>query len=117
MTRYPGNPPGLDQNSISTVPGWLPIFTRQKHPDIATDSLTCCRQQKCLLLHKYVIVDNHVHMMISSDNLSEVIRDFKRQPTTEHMLRQKLDYIHYNHIKLGLVDRPEYCATPAPETI
>jgi putative transposase len=23
------------------------------------------------------------------------------------MLRQKLDYIHYNPVKIGLVDRPE----------
>ncbi|MCG2802813.1 MAG: hypothetical protein L6311_12050, partial [Cellulomonas sp.] len=27
--------------------------------------------------------------------------------TTEDMLRQKLDYIHSNPVKLGLVDRPE----------
>jgi putative transposase len=26
---------------------------------------------------------------------------------TEEMLRQKLDYIHHNPVRLGLVDRPE----------
>ena len=31
-----------------------------------------------------------------------------RAITTEDMLRQKIDYIHYNPVKLGLVDRPEY---------
>lgn len=27
--------------------------------------------------------------------------------TSEEMLRQKLDYIHYNPVKIGLVDHPE----------
>ena len=33
--------------------------------------------------------------------------------TTEEILRQKLEYIHYNPVKLGLVDIPEdwrYCS-------
>jgi len=90
--------------------------------------------------------------MVSADNLSQVIRDFKRHTakeilaaarqddrlwllkqfeffkgehkgdsqhqvwqegvhpqaiTSEDVLRQKLEYIHYNPLKLGLVDRPE----------
>ena len=27
---------------------------------------------------------------------------------TEDVLRQKIEYIHYNPVKAGLVDRPEY---------
>ncbi|MCX5889380.1 MAG: transposase [Deltaproteobacteria bacterium] len=135
-----------------TIVGWLPVFTRQRYLDIITASLTFCRQQKGLRLHAYVILDNHLHLVVSSDNLSQVIRDFKRHTakeiqavarqddklwllkqfeffkgghkgesqhqvwqegfhpqaiTTEDMLRQKLDYIHYNPVRSGLVDRPE----------
>ncbi len=135
-----------------TIVGWLPVFTRAKYLDIITASLTFCRQQKGFLLHAYVILDNHLHLMVSSDNLSQVIRDFKRHTAreilalarqedkqwllkqfeffksvhkgksqhqvwqegfhpqaiiTEDMLRQKVDYIHNNPVKLGLVDRPE----------
>ena len=131
--------------------GWLPIFTRPRYLDIITASLTFCRQQKGLRLHAYVILDNHLHLVASSDNLSQVIRDFKRHTakeilaaarqddkqwllkqfeffkslhkgdsqhqvwqegfhpqaiTTEEMLRQKLDYISYNPVRLGLVDHP-----------
>jgi putative transposase len=135
-----------------TIVGWLPVFTRANYLDIIMASLTFCRQQKGLGLHAYVILDNHLHLVVTSDNLSQVIRDFKRHTTkeiitvahqekkqwllkqfelfkgvhksesqhqvwqegfhpqavtSEDMLRQKLDYIHYNPVKIGLVDRPE----------
>ncbi len=135
-----------------TIVGWLPVFTRARYLDIITASLTFCRQQKGLRLHAYVILDNHLHLVVSSDNLSQVMGDFKRHTAkeilavarqenkpwllkqfeffkgvhksnsqhqvwqegfhpqaipTEDMLRQKLDYIHYNPVRLGLVDRPE----------
>jgi REP element-mobilizing transposase RayT len=135
-----------------TIVGWLPVFTREKYLDVVTTSLAFCRQQKGLRLHAYVILDNHLHLLVSSDNLSEAIRDFKRHTAkeikafarednkqwlikqfeffkaaqkvksrhqvwqegfhpqaiiSEEMLRQKLDYIHYNPVRAGLVDRPE----------
>ncbi len=135
-----------------TIVGWLPVFTRAKYLEIITASLTFCRQQKGLRLHGYVILDNHLHLIVSSDDLSQVLRDFKRHTAkeiqvvarqddkqwllkqfeffkgvqkvksrhqvwqegfhpqaiaTEDMLRQKLDYIHYNPVRAGLVDRPE----------
>ena len=135
-----------------TIVGWLPVFTRTSYLDLVTASLTFCREQKGLHLHAYVILDNHLHLMVSADNLSQVIRDFKRHTAGEilalarqenklwllqqfeflkslhksnsrhqvwqegfhpqaiigeDMLRQKLDYLHYNPVRLGLVDRPE----------
>jgi putative transposase len=135
-----------------TIVEWLPVFTRARYLDIITASLTFCRRQKGLQLHAYAILDNHLHMVVSSDNLPQVIRDFKRHTAKEilaavsqenklwllkqfeffkgvhkghshhqvwqegshpqaiindDMLRQKLDYIHYNPVRIGLVDRPE----------
>ena len=135
-----------------TTVGWLPVFTRTSYLDMITASLTFCREQKRLRLHAYAILDNHLHLMVSADNPSQVIRDFKRHTAGEilalareenklwllkqfeflkslhksnsrhqvwqegfhpqaiisgDMLRQKLDYIHYNPMRLGLVDRPE----------
>src|SRR4030066_1014478 len=68
-----------------TIVGWLPVFTRAKYLDIITASLAFCRQQKGLRLHAYVILDNHLHLMVSADNLSQVIRDFKRHTAKEIM--------------------------------
>jgi putative transposase len=135
-----------------TTVEWLPVFTRPTYLDIITASLIFCRQHKGLRLHAYVVLDNHLHLIVSADNLSQVIQDFKRHTakeilaaanqenkqwllrqfefykgiykkksqhqvwqegvhpqaiTAEDMLKQKLDYIHYNPVRLGLVDRPE----------
>ena len=135
-----------------TIVGWLPVFTREKYLDIITASLSFCRQQKGLRLHAYVILDNHLHLIVSGDDLSQVMRDFKRHTAKEiqevarqdnkqwllkqfeffkdmqkvksrhqvwqegfhpqdiigeDMLRQKIEYIHYNPVRAGLVDRPE----------
>jgi putative transposase len=135
-----------------TIVNWLPVFTRIKYLEIVTSSLAFCRQQKGLRLHAYVILDNHLHLVASSENLTQVMRDFKRHTakeilavvreenklwllkqfeflkgahksksqhqvwqegfhpqaiTTENMLIQELEYIHFNPVKIGLVDRPE----------
>jgi putative transposase len=135
-----------------TMVEWLPVFTRPEYLDIITASLTFCRQHKGLRLHAYVILDNHLHLLVSSENLSQVIRDFKRHTAheilaaakrenkawllerfelsrpehkrdsqhqvwqegvhpqamlSETMLRQKIEYIHHNPVRRGLVDRPE----------
>ena len=66
-----------------TIVGWLPVFTSLRYLDFIPASLTFCRQQKGLRLHAYVILDNHLHLMVSSDNLSQVIRDFKRHTAKE----------------------------------
>ena len=57
-----------------TTMGWLPVFTPPKYFEIITAALTFCRQKKGLLLHAYVILDNHLHLAVSSDSLSQVMR-------------------------------------------
>jgi REP element-mobilizing transposase RayT len=151
-SRYKIVEPEAPHFLTCTIVGWMPVLTRQKYLDIITASLTFCRQQKGLRLHAYVILDNHLHLLVSAENLSEVIRDFKRHTakeilaaarqddklwllkqleyfkgghkkesqhqvwqegvhpqaiTSEEMLRQKLDYIHHNPVRTGLVDCPE----------
>ena len=45
------------------------------------DSLAYCQQEKGLILYAYVIMSNHVHLIVQSTNeaqtLSGIIRDFK----------------------------------------
>jgi REP-associated tyrosine transposase len=68
-----------------TTVAWLPVFTRPRYLEIITVSLTFCRQHKGLRLHAYVILDNHLHLIVAADDLSLVIRDFKR-PTAKEIL-------------------------------
>ncbi len=74
-----------------TTVGWLPVFTRPKYFEIITASLTFCRQQKGLRLHAYVILDNHLHLAVSSDDLSQVMRDFKRHTAKEILTAAQQD--------------------------
>ncbi len=59
---------------------WLDIFTRESYRRILLESFSYCRRQKYLEIYAYVIMSNHVHMMVSSTNgtLSNTIRDLKK---------------------------------------
>ena len=67
------------------VVDWVDIFTRKIYCDIALESFSYCRANKALKLWAYVIMSNHVHCIVSSENgrLSDVIRDFKRHTANQ----------------------------------
>ncbi len=136
---------------------WADIFTRKKYRDIIIDSLLYCQQNKGLEIYAYVIMSNHMHLLAKSaqDDLSGVIRDFKRHTSTKMLeaiqnndesrkewlllifkyaakghkrnenyqvwthenhaeeifsnsfIEQKIEYIHNNPVRAGLVAKPE----------
>jgi REP element-mobilizing transposase RayT len=61
------------------VVGWIDVFTRQEYKDIIIESLRFCQKNKGLTIFAYVIMSNHVHLLVQSvnANLSNTIRDFK----------------------------------------
>ena len=69
------------------VVGWADIFTRKVYRDTIIDSFKYCTDKKHMILCAYVIMSNHVHAIIKSDegNLSGLIRDFKKH-TSKHIL-------------------------------
>ena len=62
------------------VVGWVDVFSRRVYRDIIIDSLDYCRKHKGLQLYAYVIMTNHLHVIVRSSkgSLSDTIRDFKR---------------------------------------
>ena len=76
-TRYTIRDQGGTHFITCTVVKWLPIFTRKPYLDILLDSLRYCRQHKGLKLYAYVMLDNHLHLVASGDQLTDIIRDFK----------------------------------------
>ena len=63
-----------------SVVGWIDVFSREQYKEIMTDSLQYCIAHKELKLHAWVIMTNHVHLIISSETakLEELIRDIKK---------------------------------------
>jgi len=59
-----------------------------QYNDIIIDSLDFCRREKGLEIWAYVIMSNHIHLLVSAKNknLSSVIRDFKRY-TAQNILK------------------------------
>ncbi len=59
---------------------WVDVFTRKTYRDIVLESLTYCRQHKSLDLYGYVVMSNHLHLIVRArqENLSDVLRDFKK---------------------------------------
>ncbi len=137
----------------SSIVEFIPIFTSNVYCKIILDSLQFSRVQKNLKIIAYVIMDNHFHAIIESDNLQNKIKAIKGYTAIEilkqlnidnknwllnqlefykkkhknkskyqvwqegahpqliqnqEMAIQKIDYIHYNPIKRGLVEKPEH---------
>ncbi len=69
----------------STVHQWVDVFTRKDYIDILLDSLRFCQQEKGLKIYAWVIMTNHIHLIVQSDKvpLSDIIRDFNRTGVPE----------------------------------
>jgi len=146
--------------TTSTVVGWIDIFSRKKYRDIILNSLQYNIEHKALLVFAYIIMSNHIHLVLQAGNpekwpLSDILRDFKkftartiletiktekesRRDWLLHMFKYyaknntnnrefqfwqqynnpvelldkkqiwtKINYIHNNPVKAGIVDFPE----------
>lgn len=60
-----------------TILNWLPVFTRQESVDIILDSLRYLQTEENLKLYAYVILENHIHLMASSDDIARSMKHFK----------------------------------------
>ena len=50
--------------TTSTVIDWVDIFTRASYRHIVVDSLTYCQQAKGLKIYAWVLMSNHLHMVV-----------------------------------------------------
>ena len=141
----------------ATIVDWIDVFSRKTYRDCIIDCFDYCIKNKGMILYGYVIMSNHVHMIIQSNDgkLSDLLRDFKKftakiildkiqtEPEsrrewmlerfklateshtrnknfqfwqygnhaeeiyTEHFLWSKLDYIHMNPVRAGIVYKIE----------
>ena len=60
-----------------TVLHWIPIFTRIQSTDIIFESLRYLQKSDNLQIYSYVILENHLHMIVSSDDIGKSMSRFK----------------------------------------
>lgn len=63
-----------------TVHQWVDVFTRRAYADLLLQNLQYCQKHKGLKIYAWVIMSNHCHLIIRTEELklSDVIRDFKK---------------------------------------
>jgi REP element-mobilizing transposase RayT len=150
-SRYTIRETQLPHFLTCTILNWIPIFTRPETAAIILDALQYRQQHKGWKVYGYVILENHLHLIVQADDLLAELPLFKSYTArqlidylkecnaervlkqmaffckshkydrdyqcweegshpqliqNEEMLRQKLDYIHFNPVKCGYVDEP-----------
>ncbi len=82
MSAYKFNDPLGYYFVTFTVVEWIDVFTREDYRSVLLESLQFCQEKKGLVIHAWVIMSNHMHLIISRKEngmqLSDIVRDFKK---------------------------------------
>jgi REP element-mobilizing transposase RayT len=150
-SRYTIRETEAPQFLTCTVINWMPLFTRPQTVNIILNALQYRQENQGWKIYGYVILENHLHLIVQAENLRAELPLFKsytarqlidylkecraerllkqmaffrkaHKTDREHqcweegshpqliqnaeMLRQKLDYIHFNPVKRGYVEEP-----------
>jgi REP-associated tyrosine transposase len=93
-TRYVFQEKNQPHFLTCTVVGWLPIFTRPETVNILLDSWRFLQKETRMTLYGYVILENHLHLIASAEDLGKEIGDFK-----SFTARRIIDYLAEHHVE------------------
>lgn len=99
----------LDQHPhflTCTLVNWLPLLSRPELVQILFDSLTFLHAHQRIAIHGYVVMENHLHLIASSSNLSKEIGTFK-----SFTARSIVDWLQANNGKHWLTQLAFYKQT------
>ncbi len=103
--------PGGVYTITSTIVEWIPIFTSKPYFEILINSMQFCQTQKNLKIYAYVILLLEFYKKKHKrDSQYQLWQEgfHPQQIMSDDMFRQKVKYIHYNPVKRGYVESPEY---------
>ncbi|MBI5049217.1 MAG: transposase [Deltaproteobacteria bacterium] len=76
--------------TTSSTVEWIPVFTCNDHFEIIMRSLNFYRKEKRMKLYAYVIMENHLHLIVAAGQLSEVMKSFKSYTSRELIESMKM---------------------------
>ena len=85
-SRYKVHEPTAPHFITCTILHWIPIFTRIESTNILFESLKYLQKTDNLKVHAYVILENHLHLVASSDDIAKSMRKFKAHTAKEILL-------------------------------
>ena len=71
----------------ATVIDWLPVFSNPHIAQIVLDTLGFLQEKNRLIIYAYVLMENHIHLIVSSEDLSRQIGSIK-----SYSARKCIDY-------------------------
>lgn len=92
-SRYKINEPTTPHFVTCTILHWIPIFTRKESTDIIFESLKYLQQTDNLKVYAYVILENHLHMIIQSNEITKSMKKFKA-----HTAKEILQLLQKNNV-------------------
>ena len=87
----------VDQEALHYVTfqvvNWVDLFSRQVYRDIIIDSFKYCQSNKELEIYAFVVMSNHIHILLRSGigKLSDTIRDFKSHTAKQILLAIEME--------------------------
>ncbi len=75
----------------SSVVGWIELFIFPEITKILIDSLNLLVENKRIIIYGYVIMKDHLHLIVKADDLSKEISNFK-----SFTARQSIEYFKKN---------------------
>lgn len=82
-SRYRVVHPQCPHFITATVNHWLPLFTRPEPVGIVLDSWRYLQRDAGFVLYGYVILENHLHLVAASSDLSRDMQRFKAYTAKE----------------------------------
>jgi len=71
----------------ATIIEWIPALIDRDARDVVINALDFCRKEKGMRLYAYVIMENHLHLVVEAPELTGVIQSFKRHTAREIIRR------------------------------
>jgi len=75
----------------ATIVEWLPLFSKPWMVEIISNSFQFLQKEKRWVIYAWVIMENHLHLIVSSNNLSKELGDFQ-----SYTARQIIDHCKKN---------------------
>jgi len=76
-SRYKVYEPTHPHFMTCTILHWLPLFTNKDSVQIIIDSLIHLQKSDNLTIFSYVILENHLHLLAQSDDITKTMQKFK----------------------------------------